>query len=39
PVQVKAARQGERAAAPAAAANDSFLTRLGRKLRSLVSSS
>ncbi|NYF21053.1 ATP-dependent RNA helicase RhlB [Xanthomonas sp. JAI131] len=39
PVQVRAARQGERAAAPAAAANDSFLTRLGRKLRSLVSSS
>jgi len=40
PVQVKAARQGERTAAPAAAAaNDSFLTRLGRKLRSLVSSS
>ena len=36
---VKAARQGDRAAAPAAAANDSFLTRLGRKLRSLVSSS
>ncbi|WP_369978940.1 ATP-dependent RNA helicase RhlB [Xanthomonas bundabergensis] len=39
PVQVRAARQGERAAAPVAAANDSFLTRLGRKLRSLVSSS
>ncbi|MFC3658025.1 ATP-dependent RNA helicase RhlB [Xanthomonas hyacinthi] len=39
PVQVRAARQGERAAAPAAAANDSFLTRLGRKLRSLVSGS
>ncbi|KAA8918250.1 hypothetical protein CEK64_18760, partial [Xanthomonas sontii] len=33
---VKAARQAERGAA---AKNDSFLTRLGRKLRSLVSSS
>ncbi|CBA17357.1 ATP-dependent RNA helicase RhlB [Xanthomonas albilineans] len=34
---VKAARQGERAAA--SVKNDSFLTRLGRKLRSLVSGS
>ncbi|MFC6840411.1 ATP-dependent RNA helicase RhlB [Xanthomonas theicola] len=44
PVQVAAtpikdARQGGRAAAPGEAANDSFLTRLGRRLRSLVSNS